>query len=145
MDITVSLEKAKELKEYGWPQDNYFLWIVDSSGSGHFGHYTFDHILVIDSVGVAEDGSKIADKFSAPTAEELLRRLPEAVKYPVRNAIEYELLIRPFDDLDERHWEITYAKDIDNVDNTPLHETTGSLSDAAAEMFIWLKQNNLLH
>ena len=129
-DITVSLEWAKKLKEAGWLQDGaLFCWWL------RIGHTEYELSPAI----FLKNG-----EFAAPTAEEILRRLPEAIKYPVRNAIEYELFIRPFDDSDERHWEVIYAKDIDNVDNTPLHETTGTLANAAAAMYCYLADNKLL-
>lgn len=135
--ITVSLEWAKKLKEAGLEQ---------GITIGNWRPSTNDFYRKQQQYEIHfTSGSYRNEKsFDAPTAEEILRRLPEAIKYPVRNAIEYELFIRPFDDLDERHWEVIYAKDIDNVDNTPLHETTGTLANAAAAMYCYLADNKLL-
>ncbi len=124
-NITVSLEWAKKLKEAGWPQ-----------GKGYF-------YRVVDKTWYQEECeprrrwvAKGYQFYSLPTAEEILRELPQTMDG-------YRLTIYPIWDVGA--WCVTYlapdhtpheALEIDYVDK--------SLANAAAEMWIYLKKNNLL-
>src|SRR3990167_5893854 len=69
--IVVSLEMAKKLKKAGWPQDKFlFVW------NGAYHPDKSEHVNWLSRKKVGKDWAE-AETFTAPTAEEILRRLPE--------------------------------------------------------------------
>lgn len=69
-EITTDLEISKELKENGFPQNHLFKWVNRKDRDG-------------DNYYILESGSTYNFKgfrWSAPTAEELLKELPKQVK-----------------------------------------------------------------
>lgn len=138
--ITVSLEKAQELKEAGWPQDacttpglehlanaisgSYFIW--------ENGEHRCDTSC---NCGGTHGGWEVIQRkdsgydpwLPAPTAEEILWRLPKA-------------LIEKQDD----GWRV---QNCDYEEAYAIHNESffaPSLADAAADMFVYLSKNNLL-
>lgn len=116
-DITVSLAKAKALKEAGFDQgDCYFFWVdgerVARQTLAYMGSYYAEEEAV-----------------AAPTAEEILRRLPEVDIHT--------------------QWVMEKVSFMVNKKRVPgvhkaLHFHSDSLADALSKMYIHLAENNLL-
>lgn len=112
--ITVSLEWAKKMKEAGWNEKTVFAF-----------DHRFDYYELDDFYGFGA--------IFAPTAEEILRRLPNNFEgIPLR--IQYEkdgsILVG-----------YAYSKD----GTQPMYRgDRDSLANAAAAMWCYLKENNLL-
>lgn len=122
--ITVDLEHARMMQEVGWPQDEpLHVWFrITADGdwrcrhqySGQGGRAADDYMF--------EHGHA----FAAPTAEEILRRLPVRLDggYPIA-------VFR-----DHRGWCVHYRDEMQFTDDT--------LSNAAAAMYCHLSKSNLL-
>lgn len=131
-DITVSLEWAKKLKEAGWPQGGTeFFWMTDSIG-------------VVDLIWDKDHKGNWNDFFfAAPTAEEILRRLPDYL------GTEYVLVtVR---DHPENEWAVNYiAISEGGVEYHPDHRNrvrpiqADTLANAAAAMYCYLADHKLL-
>lgn len=141
-DITVSLEKAKALKEAGWPQeDSALITWWENDGCPFFSHPTkgkpeaFYGLLwqpQMDSTGTCK-----CKKYAAPVSEEILRRLPQLKT--TRNRI-FDLQCRR---LEQGGWFVCYR--YSNATRQTKYQARGdSLADAAASLWIYLKTNNLL-
>ena len=130
--ITVSLEWAKKLKEAGWPQSeplhywhrNVGQWYVYAKD---FSEHDFNMV----------DGANFPADVAAPTAEEILRRLP----YEIMDEGEaFELVIAP-----RRHggWNVFYTHE-NGENRCAALEKEDSLANAAAAMWVYLKEHDLL-
>ncbi len=136
--ITVDLDHAKKLKEAGWYQN--------SSVHQWYRNKSDDSISVDHRTILALPINKIEVLVDAPTAEEILRRLPDM--WPV--GTEALLLTCCQSPEPERLWVITYSDKNgghpDELDagkgGTPMIDQ--SLANAAAAMWIYLKSNSLL-
>ena len=127
VEITTSLEWAEKLKEAGWLQEkSYFVW--GRIGSG-------------EKMGIKprySEGSRM--RYSAPSAEEILRELPEEIEES-----DYWLEIAKSIHWGDTPWEIRYRKNGELLlwdDPEPIRADT--LANASAAMWIYLKENNLL-
>lgn len=146
--IVVSLDLAKQLKEAGWSQhemkvctdgkerpcaNTSFYWSETSKGNW----------MIVDSLK-----GTIAEDIAAPTAEEILRRLPQSIRSVGLNLSakkgerEYVLHIVK---TNTTRWRLIYwdsdglpwvAPSADFIDE--------SLANASAQMWLYLKKNNLL-
>lgn len=129
--ITVSLEVAKELKKAGWDQDkSIFYW--DGSVP------PWEVCLDVDrswsySATEEDDGKCIA----APTAEEILRRLPRSI---YDEGGEYVRICFP----SGSHNEGIQYKHLGGLALCAALEDDDTLANAAAKMWIYLKQHDLL-
>jgi hypothetical protein len=75
--ITVDLEHAKKLKAAGWPQeDSVMCWCVCKPET--------------DCFVWKRSGTEHKTDFAAPTAEEILRRLPDYIVIPVNAPHKHE-------------------------------------------------------
>src|SRR5260221_9303906 len=110
---TVSLELAKQLKEAGYPQDSYF-W---------YSQRNYSKQSPID----LRNKKGYADNWSAPTADEILYRLPGNI-YTSKEGLGFRVQQGVTGDATSR-----YAHCIQNK----------SLADAAAKIWLYLKKNNL--
>lgn len=114
--ITVSLELAKKLKEAGWQYETLFFWCG------------LEHKEVSSSTGEMKifygKYYPYREHFAAPTAEEILRRLPHGT--------DTELIIKR---KPKGTWRVTCTGDTIGGD---------TLANAAAAMFCFLSENNLL-
>jgi hypothetical protein len=132
---TVSLELAKELKEAGFPQETDLFWA--STGVCPSGH-----VIPKERVPVYQiEFSAIA----APTAEEILGRLPPVIKFMEKT------------DVSTIGWKRLYmwmgGDQFDNVRSfhigfndrpeTAIKEI--NLAEAAGRMYLYLKEQDLLH
>ncbi len=141
-NITVSLSTAKRLRDAGWVQiPSYFYWatnIEDNSTRWVFGMW--------DS---QDDESH--EYVAAPTAEEILRELPweyEDDEYEYEdghdrchppNAYISNTLYLEVGRNSEDEWRVSY-----NCPAGGYNKFGDTLANAAAEMWIYLKENNLL-
>jgi hypothetical protein len=125
--ITTSLAVSKKLKEAGWKwkdAPSTFCWWLQEDEEPRVTQSWCDKGFCIP----------------APTAEEVLRELPSVI----RSEQEYWLTIRREYEHDKR-MEVVYEYDSDDVKSNSLHHTTGdTLANAAAELWIYLKTNDLL-
>ena len=135
--ITVSLEWAKKLKEAGWFQENsVHHWIYGGI------RWEIERIEIWETIeGEWGSGRKIENLqiFSAPTAEEILRRLPKCISAETASQEGGVLDIYPNDGC----WNLAYRNDEGFAvrDAAALYP---SLANAAAAMWIYLKEHNLL-
>lgn len=132
--IVTSLDWSKKLKEAGWPQESTFFWaraarldewevVIDAEIS-----WIGNDNIKGSGCGCCERDDELADKFAAPTAEEILRRLPRTVG-------EAELALN-HGPIDGEPWYIFYpgVRGIRDF----------SLANAAAAMYCYLAENKLL-
>lgn len=128
--ITVYLETAKKLKEAGWSQTKCEFYWIDL--------YIDDKKLMCKHCLEKPFGSydEIA---AAPTAEEILRELPKMLE--IDNEW-YHISIRS-DSTVKDHWYISYLT-LEKEKEKCFQQGSNGLANAAAEMWIYLKTNNLL-
>ena len=135
--ITVSLDVAKELKEAGWPQEDYFVWVESATEDEdpelctpmEWNIFTKGLFDACKSAWIAKNDC------AAPTAEEILRRLPNAIYH--KGSI-YYLVIRDKDC-------VSYERAENMVDNSPLHDSSeNGLRNSLAAMYCYLAEHNLL-
>jgi hypothetical protein len=130
-EITVEKEIAFELKENGFPQDSYFYAIWN----GLLKKYEY----LNKDMGVFKDNES---KISLPTAEELLKELPESIEYKGK------MLYLNVNTLSRKHY-LKYEY-VDMCE--PLYLTLNNefgikdkkLCNALAKYWLYLKKNNLL-
>ena len=139
--ITVSLEWAKKLKESGYPQD-----VPEEFGdeqSRWWCQYDDDEptLLWLQSDGFNDNDTHGEDEeckvlYKSPFAEEILRRLPWKIQ---NDGNAFFLRVEPYNDsLDVLSWRVVYPN---------LHSFTNidkSLANAAAAMWCYLKENDLI-
>jgi hypothetical protein len=125
---TTSLELSKQLKEAGFPQESTFQYSTWTNKRG-------DQVRLA-IVGVQTD---VFATYAAPTAEEILERLPEFIEgetYFVR------LKTYPYTWKGVKGWHVVYA-DLAHQ-SMFVEESNDSLAEAAGKMWLYLKENNLL-
>lgn len=137
--IVVSLDMAKQLAKAGWPQEeSYLAWFTMQNGKTSEVHRNVGNLLPID--------------FAAPTAEEILRRLPG---YVLDKGITYGLRVEKLNPLQifdrtgenqEYMWKMDYYRIRDNIELCPPSPpvTGTNLANAAAAMWCYLSENDLL-
>lgn len=139
--IVVSLEWAKKLKDAGWPQGNY----AEDVRSHFYWYNTIDGLNNWKIISL-EDIRGLISKFeiAAPTAEELLRRLPEYFDdAEMRDGIYKRFWLVAQKD---GNWTVCYSDGHCQIKKGigPMRITGDTLANAAASMWIFLKENNLL-
>lgn len=139
-NVTVSLEMAKKLRDAGWEQDYPFLFYLEKD------EQLYRNGEIVGQRNPDEPHEVDMGPFiAAPTAEEILRELPEEKRGATLNTIGHTKVAYLWKDLGK----ITYspapvARDLDgNVDYMQFEADT--LANAAAKMWIYLKENNLLN
>ena len=141
--MTTSLEISKALKELGYPQgDGVFYWYYGKD-------YTKNNVRRIlwnagDNKFVDHRREKVACPLpsdaviAAPTAEEILEKLPRIGAYEVDCY---------------RHtggWLVAYVDFADKqvktliIEDESVEVTCGALADSCAKMWLYLKEHNLL-
>jgi hypothetical protein len=126
--ITVSLDTAKKLAKAGYPQEDSLFSMVAPEGFTKPYHTIFTHL--------AREAQGWRDfTFAAPTAEEILRRLPKTIGKG------YKLHIHPSNSgiykLRYVRWKVPRE-----IKESKFEDI--SLANAAAAMWICLKEYNLL-
>lgn len=131
--ITVSLEWAKKLRDAGWNQEVLFYWSIDSR-SGN------DVVRRRREKG----NNKPLDPIAAPTAEEILRVLPSEAPHPDIEHTAYFLEIVRVERPTE-NWQVQYReRESWRLWDSPEPHSADSLANAAAAMYVYLAENNLL-
>lgn len=137
-----SLEWSKKLKEAGWPQeDSVFRWAIQKWGDYHVEPFV-EYALVGEMWNpiTQEPHHKTHTLIAAPTAEEILRRLPDCIEPDFRIFVDRRL--------PSKKWTVNYRTPIDALiprkAKTMHEETSVTLANAAAAMWIYLKENSLL-
>jgi hypothetical protein len=139
--ITVSLEWAKKLKEAGWEQEGFLWWHQTMSGSWE--------PLTTPELRGCLTMRRVHVYYAAPTAEEILRRLPKKLLYESRagrisgdgSEVAYELRIYPIKWKDMR-WRVGYDKK--NPSDTVEEFEADTLANAAAAMYCHCAEQKLL-
>ena len=123
-EITVDLETAEKLKEAGWGQESVFMFYGKQPYCETCGRDIDPKFRLMKNLGKKTE----LEKISAPTAEEILRELPDYITYKHI----------------EGKWEV--IMDVSQIPNgkKDIWFDDESLSNAAAKMYIYLKENNLL-
>jgi len=141
---TVSLELAKQLKEKGYPQDitfsgSYFYQGTINEIEKEEGYVLLSHRELL--------GFKGAIKILAPTADEILERLPARITNPsTRNMDRLTFFIRGHAGDDSKQdvrdgFTLEYWT---NYNQPLVRIRDDTLADAAAKMWLYLKENDLL-
>lgn len=128
--ITTSLEMCKKLKEAGWPQDGTEFFWRTSVG--------LDAEIIWDKGHV---GGWNKYFYAAPTAEEILRRLPKKiVQVPKFSYGDPEVLMLTANMTTNDLWYVRYL----SSRIQQYGEADASLANAAAAMYCYLSENKLL-
>lgn len=129
--ITVSLEWAKRLKEAGWPQEESLSWHWTYRASGGYGGLKHGRFWRNKYLARGEAHKDCYPAFAAPTAEEILRELPDNM---VEVNDKWYLL-----NIAHRYCSLT------DEDDEPLVEFSGdTLVDSLAAMYCYLANHSLL-
>jgi hypothetical protein len=147
--IVTSLEWSRKLKEAGWPQPvqdaaPFWFWYEEKlhlmsgreTDSGCYGpcwSYKDGHI---DDWSFENRNPHISAIAAAPTAEEILRRLPEEFGECCLDA--HRFLAH------EGFWRVCYEVIDDGKHDMPHHVLGDTLANAAAAMYCYLAENALL-
>jgi hypothetical protein len=150
---TVSLELAKQLKKAGYPQEGERFWGEDHEGARLFSHNTYKDYSAATYSGkkklfykTLDNGNDIYEDFIvgvSPTADEILEQLPDDI-YDKKEDGWFTLTIHKVTDREDHYegWEVLYKEVNGNL--VFCIEKEVSLSDVAAKMWLYLKENNLL-
>ncbi len=127
--ICVSLEMAKRLKEAGWQQNPYiFEWQIYNFGSKDHIDLVCYHSEEFKMKGAKSSAYKKIEFYSAPTAEEILRKLPEIIEESRLNCI-----------VVLKGWCVSYADPL-----KAFSFEDESLANAAAACYCYLAEHDLL-
>lgn len=121
-NITVSLDYAKKLRDAGWIEETYFVYFNERLRP----KYETQGIML----------TKVPSIIPAPTAEEILRELPEMYQSLIIGKANGKWRLMPFDAVSNKD------SKIGNIRMDKFDEDT--LANAAAAMWIHLKENDLL-
>ena len=146
--ITTSPEKSRDLKAAGWDQKNaHFDWCING-GSKDVGKE-----VIRCRTMVGRPVKDCIDPIAAPTAEEILRELPVIVRRRMksirRKTREYDFILK-IQPRTDGTLKIKYTStDYGNASSTisslmPFSSTEKLLANAAASMYCYLKESNLL-
>lgn len=126
-NITVSLEKAKNLKEAGWMEPTEFV--------GHIEEVNIDgdcDFIITHRGAKGVWRNKGESELWFPTAEEILRELPQIIS---------DKYMTIFKDGDS--WLVEYNTIPQSPDS--FYKDADTLANAAASMYCYLSDNNLLN
>ena len=145
--IVTSLEWSKKLKEAGWNQKQpNFLWVEFFNTSSTVPKERLSSLIRIDEWHGCDceqpykDRSylKSLSRYAAPTAEEILRRLPmDRVRLG-----QYFMMNVPKKGDSGNRWYVSYKKYVSREDTHEEHGDT--IANAAAAMFCYLAEHKLL-
>jgi hypothetical protein len=134
VDITASLAVSKKLQ---WEDGIGFYWIRDESPEWRLAYWSEHTLIDIEKQTGYISPVGITDKVRAPTAEEVLRELPVfVVEKGKTKAVE---IIHP-----DRIYLRAGVDPDGGIKIERLKDGKGSLANAAAELWIYLKTNDLL-
>lgn len=130
--LVVTLDLARKLKEAGWPQtESFFRWFHRDYLAGD-GERTVKDYVWVESRSYPNDELIAA----APTAEEILRRLPQSIEIGRRSG---RLEMAPMWD---KGYRVCYVSDTWLATSPVQYEVT--LTNALASMWLYLKEHDLL-
>lgn len=136
--LVVSLDYAKRLKEAGWPQyPSMFYWGYWTNNlTPPELEWRLDFVGDEDSFTVVMGGAW--DRFAAPTAEEILRRLPDMLDDCILQCSQSPA--------PERLWVCSYFSDTPHPTIEGKYDVLcqDTLANAAAAMYCALAEHNLL-
>lgn len=126
--ICVSLEMAKKLAKAGWPQLDSLFIVMDD------GEIRYRAIQLTD-----ESGNMTGTCFAAPTAEEILRNMPEIIKQQdgLKEFIYFQNVYRSRGNFCVAYYTLRDMEQVVDLEDE-------SLANAAASCWCYLKENNLL-
>lgn len=127
---TVSLESAKQLKEKGYPQQSSYFWWTSALRTNGKEEFYLPNDFIVD-IGELNEFDYRKD-YAAPTVDEVLDLLPERIEGYKTLGMGKVM----------GEWVIGYQK-IGN-ELQAIRTVDKSLADAAAKMWLYLKENNLL-
>lgn len=155
--ITVSLDMAKKLKEAGWPQGEQIFYFTNAHNIAEYpedgyeleiGEFHLSGKTFLEWAPVEKLNGHLS--FAAPTAEEILRRLPTRIKR-FGDKEEFFLKVAPFRTggglprVFFVGYETIPIKDGESVTHMMKFEPREpSLANAAAAMWCYLSDNKLL-
>lgn len=144
--LVVSLETAQKLKEAGWSKPTVFAWIKEvvngQEGSGSVLPVTFVSVTFVSEAIFVDD-----DWSPAPTFQELWDVLPATI---IHENEMYSIELLYYRDWD---WDWSEEPDRYTVSYSNGHGThwlpdplipRDSIAEAAAEMWLWLVENNYI-
>jgi hypothetical protein len=132
--IVVSLDYAKLLKEARWPQEYQLFWWLRASQPIAIPNGMIDEENVRNEWVVTHS---FAD-FAAPTASEILGKLPSIINVPDRAP--FALYVAKAGDTFNVYYYQAVTGEV--LPEAGMEEDT--LADTAAAMFVFLQQNHLL-
>lgn len=139
--LVTSLHWSKELQKAGWPQGQSI--IVHSTTSDGYSNHSC-HVRL--DPGHPNFGSPFYLEWAAPTAEEILRRLPHEIEQTKSDDDSSVLQCGPTPngklgrDWHVWYWDFGYG----DIPDRKLLYTADTLANAAAAMYCYLAENGLL-
>lgn len=143
-DIVVSLELAKELKEVGYPQKSLFYWV------SYLTKNSISEYKLMDEPNIQWEFERSGEMkiISAPTASELLDRLPRFMNS--NGKFHWEISL---EEIEEKQFidgkELVERKTVELFSMMyPYHAVKvqgKTFVEMLAKMWFYLKQNNLIN
>lgn len=127
---TTSLELSKQLKEAGFLQDTGWFYIASDTSEGYELYFKCpNNEYWFNPEREAVYHLYISDIIAAPTAEEILERLPIQIeKIGFISILKFQT------------WWVGYGQG----SNEYVHKDNEVLAEAAGKMYLYLEKNNLL-
>lgn len=126
-EIVTSLDWSKKLEKAGWHNETFLSWLQEKDGSWY-----------LDNTGGYVFGRDSEPWYFAPTAEEVLRRLPKILEG--KDKWNLKLTVTPYAD----RWSIDFLRHDGRHDPLSRSTTEDTLANAAAAMFCCLAEQKLL-
>jgi|GEM_PF-4312247 len=130
-NICCDLEISKSLKEKGFRQDGLWIWVIAKRPS--------DGVVLFDRTTAKNCN---VDKYSAPTAEELLMELPKVLENDVYD--DFYLDLRIYEKESECFYKDRWEERTLYINDEKVSFVDKKLCNALAKMWIYLKDNGLL-
>lgn len=143
--IVVSLEWSKKLKEAGYRQRARFLFWIKYCDNPKVSPDKIEYFEWGSNrrgeVGLEMNGTTHLDFYAAPTAEEILRELPDTISIGNKGySLSIDAICCGENEKTWTEWEVCYQND----DEMPISFIDVSIANAAACMYCHLAENNLL-
>lgn len=142
-EYCVDLERAKQLKENGFPQDSEFYWNIHKAGGSVFpldDNLNKKFASYQEKVGI---NAVCYATYSAPTSDEILKELPREIK-DLNFEYFYHLKIEKSPIHDEMYF-ISYGITSQDRAWMEYYNTDDKkLSNALAKMWIFLKKEGYI-
>ena len=127
----VSLELAQKMKEFGFKQESFFVWL----------HSKVDNkATILENLNMDLDTENFK-YFSAYTVAELGEMLPDNIK---ANSNSYWLKTAKTKLSTDQTYHVVYYEDNHPIDGEVISFTADTEADARGKMLIYLVENNLI-